>query len=125
MEFYELKLQSSFSKFCLSPEATKVTEKRQFRGQNSHRLYQTKSEKVEVTQSCRLMDHNLYSRLFMLLSLRFLLAAPYWPFFLCVNKVVLAASDLASGQSATHLLLLLHSVTDKSYYHIYEKLLQS
>lgn len=71
------------------------------------------------------MVHNLYSHLFMLLSLHFLLAAPYWPFFLCMNKVVLAASDLASGQNATHLLLLLHSVTDKSYYHIYEKLLQS
>lgn len=44
---------------------------------------------------------------------------------LCTNKVVLAASDLASGQNYTHLLLLLHSVTDKSYYHIYEKLLRS
>lgn len=123
MQFYELKLQSRFSEFCLSLEGTKVTEKRQFTRQNSHRLFQTKSEKV--TQSCRLMVHNLHSRLFMLLSLRFLLAAPYWPFFLCVKKVVLAASDLASGQNATHLLLLLHSVTDKSYYHIYEKLLQS
>lgn len=69
--------------------------------------------------------HNSYLHLFMLVLLHFFLAPLYWLFFLCMSKVVLGASDLASGQNSAHLLLLLHSVTDKSYYHIYEKLLQS